>query len=68
MGPAANDESRGLKEAMETTKADKKNWEPMQLAHLGHVGDILQQGGGKLSVSGGDPGEPRKQKGNDSGL
>jgi hypothetical protein len=53
---------------MEAKKPEQGIWEPMQLAHLGHVGDILQQGGGKLSVSGGDPGEPRKQQGNDSGF
>ena len=38
-------------------------WEPMQLTYVGNVGDVLQVGGGKLSMACGDPGEPRKPKG-----
>lgn len=40
-----------------------KPWEPMKLTYVGHVGEIVQQGGGKLSLTGGDPGEPRKPRG-----
>jgi hypothetical protein len=32
----------------------------MQLRYVGHIGEIVQHGRGKLSLSGGDPGEPRK--------
>jgi hypothetical protein len=39
------------------------DWEPMRLNYLGHAADVLRQGGGKLSTTGGDPGEPRKPKG-----
>jgi hypothetical protein len=44
----------------------KKTWEPMTLSAVGHVGDVLQQGGGKLSIPTDDPGEEaRKPKGLD---
>jgi hypothetical protein len=43
---------------------DDKIWEPMALTYVGHVGDVLQSGGGKLSQVCGDPGEEiRKPKG-----
>jgi hypothetical protein len=43
---------------------DEKTWEPMTLTYVGHVGDVLQNGGGKLSQVCGDPGEEiRKPKG-----
>jgi hypothetical protein len=35
-------------------------WEPMKLDDLGRLTDVIQQGGGKLSSSPGDTGEPRK--------
>jgi hypothetical protein len=35
----------------------------MELTYVGHVGEVLQLGGGKLSMACGDPGEPRKPKG-----
>ena len=44
------------------TKDEPRAWEPMQVTELGHVGEVLQLGGGKLTPAGGDPGEPRKQK------
>ncbi len=40
-----------------------KPWEPPTLIYVGNVGDVLQRGGGKLSATGGDPGEPRKERG-----
>jgi hypothetical protein len=40
----------------------KKRWKPMKLTSVGHISKVVQQGGGKLSRAGGDPGEPRKQK------
>ena len=46
----------------ETSKETRKDWEPMKVAEVGHVGKVLQGGGGKLSPVGGDPGENRKQK------
>ncbi len=50
---------------METPKKEtpKKEWEPMKVAEVGHVGTVLEGGGGKLSTAGGDPGEQRKQTG-----
>jgi len=41
----------------------KKPWEPMELKYINKIKDIILQGGGKLSLTGGDPGEGRKQKG-----
>jgi len=41
----------------------KKQWEPMELKEAGHVAEIVQGGGGKLSATGGDPGESRKEPG-----
>ena len=41
--------------------ADKHpQWVPMVLRYLGNVQTFLQQGGGKVSILSGDPGEPRK--------
>jgi len=39
----------------------RRAWESPRLSYIGHVAEILQSGGGKLSVVGGDPGEMRKQ-------
>ena len=42
----------------------KRTWEPMELRTVGKVSDVVQQGGGKITLTGGDPGEPlRKPKG-----
>jgi hypothetical protein len=41
----------------------KRSWEPMRLRYVGHVGDVLRGGGGKLSTTGGDTGDTRKPKG-----
>lgn len=41
----------------------KKSWQPMQVKYVGRVHEIVQRGGGKLSLTGGDPGEPRKPSG-----
>jgi hypothetical protein len=43
-------------------KASKERWEPMKLRSVGHISEVVEQGGGKLSAAGGDPGEPRKQQ------
>lgn len=42
---------------------EKAPWETMQLVERGHLADVLQGGGGKLTLVGGDPGESRKQQG-----
>jgi len=41
---------------------EKTPWKSMQLAYLGRVDQILQISTGKLSQTGGDPGEPKKEK------
>ena len=48
-------------------QAERENWEPMKVSHLGHVSEIIQGGGGKLSMAGHDPGESRKSPGNSGG-
>ena len=40
-----------------------ENWKPMQVKFVGQVRDVVLLGGGKLSLVGGDPGEPRKPRG-----
>ncbi len=42
----------------------KRRWERPTLTYVGHVGAVLQGGGGKLTPSPNDPGEVRKPKGN----
>jgi len=37
-------------------------WQEPRLRYVGDVGDVVRQGGGKLSPAGGDPGEMRIQK------
>ncbi len=39
-----------------------KAWTTPTLSHRGSVGQILLGGGGKLSISGSDPGEMRCEK------
>jgi hypothetical protein len=41
----------------------KQPWEPMRLTYIGHVAEIIRGGGGKLSLSGSDPGDARKPSG-----
>jgi hypothetical protein len=43
----------------------KKAWASLKVTHVGHVAEVVKGGGGKLSTAGGDPGEARKQTGND---
>ena len=40
----------------------ERKWEPMRLTPLGNVGEVVRQGGGKLSPPAADPGEPLKTK------
>ena len=50
---------------METPKKEaRKDYEPMKVTEVGHVGEVLQGGGGKLSIQANDTGDaPRKPKG-----
>lgn len=43
--------------------ATPQKWETMKVTYVGHVGEIVRGGGGKLSLVGGDPGESRKERG-----
>ncbi len=53
----ASDESEAGK-----TAQSKQPWEPPKLTYIGHVGEIVQGGGGKLATTGGDFGEVRKEQ------
>ena len=48
--------------AQERGEKLKQTWEPIELTYVGRLDEVLLQGGGKLSQTGGDPGEPRKEK------
>jgi len=41
----------------------KQPWVEMKISYVGDISEILQGGGGKLSVSGGDTGDSRKPPG-----
>jgi hypothetical protein len=41
----------------------KKSWVKPELKYVGHVGEVLQGGGGKLTPAPSDPGESRKPGG-----
>jgi hypothetical protein len=43
--------------------AGRRIWEPIILQYVGDVKDVVLGGGGKLSITGGDPGEGRKPPG-----
>jgi hypothetical protein len=40
----------------------KQPWEPFRLVNVGHISEVLQSGGGKVSTMPADPGEERKPK------
>ena len=44
-------------------KENLKEREPMKVTEVGHVGEVLQGGGGKLSPTSNDSGDNRKPKG-----
>ena len=55
-------DSENLEEA-ETNQA-RKPWQPMNLTYTGEAKDLVQfPGGGKLSTSPADPGDPQKPQG-----
>jgi hypothetical protein len=43
-----------------TMMKDRLRWESMRVTYLGNVAEIVRQGGGKITIVVGDPGEPRK--------
>lgn len=49
------------KEKSETARGQAKRWSPMQVKSLGKATDLIKGGGGKISTTGGDPGEGKKQ-------
>jgi len=54
----SNDQKDG-----ESSSPSKKAWTRPSLKYVGHVGDVLQGGGGKLTPAPADPGESRKPSG-----
>ena len=47
----------------DVSASQKREWRTPALELKGTVGEMLNTGGGKLSITGGDPGEMRCQKG-----
>jgi hypothetical protein len=45
------------------TTSERRPWQPPAVKTVGTISQVLQGGGGKLSTTGGDPGENRKQSG-----
>jgi len=41
----------------------KRFWEPMELSSVGHVSQVVEGGGGKLSIVADDMGDTNKPKG-----
>lgn len=39
----------------------RKDWENPTLTYIGHIAEVVQQGGGKLSTVAGDPGETERK-------
>lgn len=50
------------KKASITGREPLATWAKPRLAFVGRVADVLQSGGGKLSVTAADPGEMRCEK------
>ena len=46
-----------------TAEKAKDDWVRPQLKYVGNIGEVLQGGGGKLSLSANDPGDGRKPSG-----
>ena len=49
-----------VKTKQETQPKANQTWTKPSLRAVGTVGEVLKQGGGKVTVLTGDPGEPRK--------
>jgi hypothetical protein len=47
----------------ESSERKPRSWEPLEVTDVGHVGEILQGGGGKLSATASDSGDIRKPSG-----
>jgi hypothetical protein len=43
---------------MVSDKREVQEWQPMTLSYVGQFADLVQGGGGKVSSTAGDPGEP----------
>jgi hypothetical protein len=41
----------------------RQNWEPIKVIYVGHMAEVLQGGGGKLSLNAADTGDIRKPPG-----
>jgi len=43
--------------------AVREDWEPIRMTYVGHMADVIQGGGGKLSLNSADTGDIRKPRG-----
>ena len=55
-------------ELEQSDETKKQPWHRVELVKLGKISELVQGGGGKLSLVAGDPGESRKERGTDPGL
>jgi hypothetical protein len=44
-------------------RPSRRKWDPPRLTPVGHVGNVLQGGEGKITTMTGDPGDPKKPSG-----
>ena len=47
---------------MENRELNRASWESLRLTHVGHVAEVVQGGGGKLSPNAVDSGPEQMQK------
>jgi hypothetical protein len=53
-----------MQEVNQMQQQSKQPWDVPKLTFVGHIGEVIQAGGGKLSIAAFDPGEPfRKPSG-----
>jgi hypothetical protein len=45
---------------MVSDRREVQEWQPMTLSYVGQFADLVQGGGGKLSLSSADPGEANR--------
>lgn len=51
-----------MNQSSEPVRENHERWQPPELSYLGRIAEVVAEGGGKLSLAGGDPGEARKQQ------
>ena len=64
MGAPATLNTLNKEGSMGESRDESRSWEQMKLTYVGEVGEVLKQGGGKISTDTPEPGElPTKPPG-----